>query len=97
MHGANSDFTRIFIGKIEKEKLLNIVREIKQLWIYSENIWPNGDRKQRPQLKATCDKHGQYSIWLNAQGLTYLATRFQDTPALKLGGDDPINLDDIPF
>ena len=74
------DWTKIYIGQVSRAELANIVREVKYLWRYLDNVWPSGDRKKLPQIKAAVDKSGQYSIWMNAQALTYLLLFCKDIP-----------------
>jgi hypothetical protein len=66
------DYTKIRLGNIELEEVRNIVREIKHLWQYVDNVWPGGDRKLLPDIKITRNKQGIYHAHMNAQALTYL-------------------------
>jgi len=93
---------RIFVGRIEKSELINIVREVKNLWHFGPIIWPQGDSKKRAQIKAVKDSADQYWVLLNDAAMTYLLLRCKDIEAPKIVGrsgkpEEPINLEDIPF
>jgi len=95
-------YHRIFVGKIEKSELINIVREVKSLWQFGPVIWPGGDSKKRAKVKAVKDSADQYWVLLNDAALTYLLLRCKDIFPVKVVGSDgkpepPISLDDIPF
>lgn len=91
-------FIKISVGKLEKSELINIVREIKALWRYSENIWPSGDRTRVAQIKATQDKAGNFYIHMNEQALKMLVLRCKDIPPFefvdeKASADKPMPAD----
>lgn len=75
-------WTKISLGRVEIERLRNISRTIKMLWHNLEDVWPNGDRKQRPQLKFTKDKNEQCYLWLNARALSLVMLNLGDVPDL---------------
>lgn len=74
------DFININMGRLTKEQASNIAREMRYLWRYSENIYPNGDRQARPQLKVTLDRYEQYHFYLNHQAMKIILLYAKDIP-----------------
>lgn len=68
----DTEWTNVNIGHLSKEQVANVVREARRLIDKLSNVWPQGDSKQRGQLKVTLDKCGSYHIYLNHQALVCL-------------------------
>ena len=63
------EWVNINVGRLTKEEAANIAREARALISKLENVWPQGDSKQRGQMKVTLDRSGQYHFYLNHQAL----------------------------
>lgn len=85
-------YTRIMLGRLELEQVKNIVREIKMLWQYLDNVWPNGDRKQLPDIKVTRDNAGQYYAHMNERALTYMLLYCRNLPKIELPQKDAVTM-----
>ena len=72
----------ICMGNIPLEQVKNIARELRYLWRHLEMIYPNGDRKQRAQLKVTRDRFGQYHFYLNHQAIKIILLLLKDVPGM---------------
>lgn len=68
------------MGRLTKEQASNIAREMRYLWRYLENVYPNGDRKAAAQLKVTIDSFGQYHFYLNHQAMYLILLNAKDIP-----------------
>lgn len=75
-------WTKISLGRVPIEQVRNIARTIKMLWHNLEDVWPNGDRKQRPQMKFTKDKNEQCYLWLNPRALSLVMLNLAEVPDL---------------
>lgn len=73
-------YTKIMLGRLEIDEVKNIAREIKMLWHFLEDVWPNGDRRQLPDIQVTRDPHGQYWAYVNDRGLTYILLYCKNFP-----------------
>lgn len=73
-------YTKIYLGRLEMPQVRNIAREVQRRWMYFDKIWPNGDRKQVPNIKFTKDRSGQYYAHINQRGLMYLLLYCKDIP-----------------
>lgn len=66
------NYTKICIGRMELDKVKNIVREVKRIYSYLDNVWPNGQRSLLPNVQVTKDRNEQYYIVINKTALSYL-------------------------
>lgn len=76
----DGDWINVCVGHLPVEQVANIAREVRDRWAYFNNWYPNGDRKQRAQLKVTRDRFGQYHIYINRYGLKLLLLFAKDVP-----------------
>ena len=59
-------WVQINLGRISREQAANIVREVRGLWRYLEDVSPQA------KVGAKQDQLGQWIIWINGRGLSYL-------------------------
>lgn len=78
------EYVDINVGRITREELANIVREVRSLWRNLDNVYPGGDRQAKANIKATLDRYGQYHIWLNHQALVFVMLFCKDIPKQTL-------------
>ncbi len=74
------DTFKINMGRLTKDQASSIARELRYFWRYLENVYPNGDKKQRPQLRATIDRYGQYHFYINSRALQIILHSVKDFP-----------------
>lgn len=79
------DTFKINMGRLTHEQAATIARELRRFWQYTENIYPQGDKKRRPQLKVTRDKFGQYQFYLNSSAISHVLIHLKDIPEPVLG------------
>lgn len=79
------EFININMGRLSREQASNVARELRYLWRYLETVYPQGDKKQAPQLKVTLDHSGSYHFYLNHQALKLILFYTKDIPG-------PLNL-----
>ena len=88
------------MGRLTKDQAANIAREMRYLWRYLENLYPNGDRRSRAQLKVTIDTFGQYHFYLNQQAMRmilFYAHNIPDpNPIKRRGTEFPVCLPEVP-
>lgn len=70
----------INVGRITREEAENIAREVRDRWRYLGDVRPNGDIKQRANLRVTVDSFGQYHFYLNHQAVKQLLLHCKDIP-----------------
>lgn len=92
----NSDWVNVNIGRLSKEQVANVVREARRLVAKLENVWPQGDSKQRGQLKVTLDKFGSYHIYLNHQALVCILLFARDIEDPNKRPDESTCPPDVP-
>lgn len=88
-----NNYTKIYLGNLELDEVRNIVREIKGLWRYLDNVYPNGSRKDKADIKITRDKFGQYHAHMNPQALTFtllFCKNLQAQAVIKQTTDKPM-------
>lgn len=76
----SEDWVDVNVGRISREKVANIARELRQLWSGMDNVWPQGDRNRRAQLRVTLDRFQQYHVYLNQQALLFIVMKCKDIP-----------------
>lgn len=81
---------KIPLAAISEAGVRNIVRELRSLWMYLDDVHP------RAQVKVTKDPRG-YNIYVNGRALQYIMLFCSKLKPLEIKTDEPINLDDIPF
>lgn len=69
-----SEWVNINMGRISKDEASNIAREVRGMVDPLSNVYPQGDKKKRGQIKITLDNYGQYHFYLNQRALVYLLT-----------------------
>lgn len=74
------EFIKLNMGRLTKEQASNIAREMRYIWRYLENVYPNGDRQSRAQLRVTIDTYGQYNFYLNHQAMKLILFYAKDIP-----------------
>lgn len=72
------DYIDINMGRLSREEAVNIAREMRYLWRYAENIYPNGDKKSRADLKVTLDTFGQYHFYINHMAFKLVMVHLKD-------------------
>jgi hypothetical protein len=79
------EWIKVTIGNLNDQEVKNIAREIRGLIDKLHNVYPNGDRTQRGQMKVTRDQSGQYCFYLNHQALVCMLLFCKDLahPFLK--------------
>lgn len=79
-----------------RDDVKNIVREVRALFV--DNLYPQGDRKQKAQIKVTIDAYGQYHIYLNHQALQFIlifASRLRDAAVKQESKECPPEVPDF--
>lgn len=79
------EYIDINMGRLSREQAVNIAREMRYLWRYAENIYPNGDRKAAADLKVTLDSFGQYHFYINHMALKLVMFHLHDIRDLVAG------------
>lgn len=74
----DSEYIDINMGRLSRDQAANIARQMRYLWRYQENIYPNGDRKARAQLKVTLDNYGQYHFYFTPFAMKLIMFHFAD-------------------
>lgn len=77
---SGRDYININMGRLSREEAANIAREMRYIWRYLENVYPNGDKQSRAQLKVTLDSFGQYHFYLNHQAMKLILFYAKDIP-----------------
>ncbi len=72
------EYIDINMGRLTHEQAVNIARQLRYLWRYQENIYPNGDRKAAANLKVTKDTFGQYHFYINHMALKLIFFHLAD-------------------
>lgn len=80
------EYININMGCLTREQAANIAREMRYIWRYLENVYPNGDRKAAPSLKVTLDSFGQYHFYLNHQAMKLILFYAKDIPGPLAAG-----------
>lgn len=88
---ANQEWVNINLGLgVDREGVTNIAREVRGLFV--DNVYPNGERQGKAQLKVTRDSLGQYHVHLNQQALLFIllfASRLMDQRKQATIGECP--------
>lgn len=74
----HNNWTNINVGRLSKQQVANIAREARVLINKMSDVWPQGDSKQRGQMKVTLDSSGSYHFYLNHQALVCLLLFMKD-------------------
>lgn len=77
---SQSEFVKINVGRLSESEVANISREVRGLWRNLQNVYPNGDKNQRAQLKVTRDSYGQYHFYLNHHALQLILLFCKNMP-----------------
>jgi hypothetical protein len=90
---AEQDFrnwTNVNVGRLSKDRAANIARECRIAIGRLSDVWPQGDSKQRGQMKVTLDQFGQYHFYLNHQALVCILLFMKDieNPLVKPHSDE---------
>lgn len=72
------EYIDINMGRLTHEQAVNIARQMRYLWRYQENIYPNGDRKAGANLKVTKDSFEQYHFYINHMALKLVMFHLAD-------------------
>lgn len=87
---TDAEWIDITLGRISEAEAKNIARELRQLWLYVDTVYPGGDLKRGARLKITKDNAGQYHFYLNRQALVFILLFCKNLPKHQVNVTEPV-------